>query len=275
MPHVPFRLYDQNIWGNMAEDQRIANRNHLIRDLILTYEPDACCFQECNPSTSRAGDTAIQGLLAGRYIEVPTTAGARNYTPVFYRPDLWRLIDSGWHLYTGGPERNDGNSKSITWAVLEHRDTAARIGVCSTHFWWKNDTPLDNRQRLQNADELYGVIQAMETRYAVPVLAGGDLNCGSQADQGAEPYWALRHKGLLDVREAAAESTTMFTHHDYPVLNDAGQYVDGGRPVRTLDHLFVTDHAGLAVRRFAVETSRQALDSSDHCPLLCECDLAV
>ena len=57
------RLYDQNIWGNMKPDQCIANRNLLIRGLIAKYDPDVCAFQECNPKTSRAGDTPIVSLL--------------------------------------------------------------------------------------------------------------------------------------------------------------------------------------------------------------------
>lgn len=264
-------LYDQNIWGNMAPDQRIANRNQLIRDLIVDRSPDVCCFQECNPATSRQGDNAIQRLLADRYPEAPTAAGERNFTPIFYRPDKWRLIDSGWHLYTGGPQYNDGDSKSITWAVLEDRDTAVRCGVCSSHFWWKSDTALDNAQRLQNAEELCAVMDTIAARYDIPVLAAGDFNCGAGADQGAAPYRALLAKGLLDARTAADQTTDQFTHHEYPILGADGCYRDGARPVRTLDHIFATPHPRLQVRRFAVDVSQRALDSSDHCPLLCDC----
>ncbi len=271
---MKIRIYDQNIWGNMGADQAIANRNDLIRDLIFACAPDVCCFQECNPRTSRVGTTAIQDLLASRYVEVETPAGAQNYTPLFFLRDKYRLRDSGWHLYTGGPERNDCNSKSITWAVFEDVATGIAFGVCSTHFWWKSDTALDNQQRIQNATELCEIIRAMEDKHDVPVLATGDLNCGTGSAQGSEPYRFLLEKGLLDARAVAAVTTAAFTHHAYPVLNDRGVYGNGGQPARTLDHVFVTAHPRMRIDRFHVETSQPALDSSDHCPLIADASIA-
>ena len=79
------RLYDQNIWGNFsASEHCIANRNVLIRELIEEYCPDVCCFQECNPSTSRSGDTPIQEILKPDYAEVMPETAEKNFTPVFY-----------------------------------------------------------------------------------------------------------------------------------------------------------------------------------------------
>ena len=262
------RIYNQNIWGNMGAKQAIANRNGLIRDLVFACEADVCCFQECSPRTSRAGATAIQDLLADRYVEVDTPAGPRNYTPLFFLRNRLRLLDSGWHLYTGGPERNDCDSKSITWAVFEDTETRVSFGVCSTHFWWKNDTALDNQQRLRNATELCETISAVVARHHVPVLAAGDLNCGNGSAQGSEPYRFLLARGLLDARAVAAVTTDAFTHHAYPVLNDRGIYENGGQPVRTLDHVFVTTRPQMRIDRLHVETSQPALDSSDHCPLV-------
>jgi len=265
---LEIQIYDQNIWGNMGAKQAIANRNSLIRDLISACDPDVCCFQECSPRTSRVGATAIQDLLADRYVEVETPAGAQNYTPLFFLRDKYRLLDRGWHLYTGGPERNDCSSKSITWAVLEDMTTGAAFGVCSTHFWWKSDTALDNQQRIQNAVELCEIITAMAGKHDVPVLAAGDLNCGTGSAQGSEPYHFLLERGLLDTRAVAAVTTDAFTHHEYPLLNDMGIYEKGGRPVRTLDHVLATAHPRMRITRFHVETSQRALDSSDHCPLI-------
>lgn len=272
---MKIRIYDQNIWGNMGAEQAIANRNDLIRDLIFACRPDVCCLQECNPRTSRAGSTAIQDLLANRYVEVDTQAGAQNYTPLFVLRDKYRVLDSGWHLYNGGPERNDCNSKSVTWAVFEDVETSIAFGVCSTHFWWKSDTALDNQQRIQNATELCQIIRAMQDEHDVPVLATGDLNCGTGSAQGSEPYRFLLEQGLLDARTVGAVTTDAFTHHAYPVLNDKGIYENGGQPARTLDHIFVAAHPRMRIERFHVETSQKALDSSDHCPLIADASIAA
>lgn len=271
---MKIRIYSQNVWSNMGAKQAVANRNDLIRDLIFACEADVCCFQECCPTTSRVGATAIQGLLADRYVEVETPAGGQNYTPLFFLRDKYRLLDGGWHLYTGGPERNDCNSKSVTWAVFEDIMTRVAFGVCSTHFWWRSDTPLDDEQRLQNAAESCEIITAMEGKYGVPVLAAGDLNCGTGSAQGSEPCRFLLARGLLDARAVATVTTDAFTHHEYPVLSDRGIYENGGQPVRTLDHVFATAHPRMKINRFHVETSQQALNSSDHCPLVVDASIA-
>ena len=56
------RIYSHNIWGNFSSKECIGNRNYLIKELIDGVNPDFCCFQECNPSTSRFGETSISKL---------------------------------------------------------------------------------------------------------------------------------------------------------------------------------------------------------------------
>lgn len=264
MKEISITMYDQNIWGNMAKDQRIANRNGLIKELIWEHEPDVCCFQECNPNTSRMGDTAIEKLIAERYTEVPTSAGVLDYTPVFYRTDRFDVVDSGYHCYAG---KNDHNSKSITWAILSEKASGVRFGICSTHFWWKSDTDEDNQQRLQNADVLYDCMMGLRDKYDVPVFATGDLNCGAAASQGNAPYLSLAER-LLDARRVATVTNDKFTHHAYPVMDENGIYRNGGVPKRTLDHMFLTEHRNVRVDSFDVDHSQKALDTSDHCPLI-------
>ena len=70
MKQSDITFYGQNIWGNMAKTECISNRNACIRDMIVAYDADICCFQECNPRTSRVGDTAIELLLQDAYEEV-------------------------------------------------------------------------------------------------------------------------------------------------------------------------------------------------------------
>lgn len=264
MKEISITIYDQNIWGDMAKDQRISNRNGLIRDLVMRHNADICCFQECNPNTSRVGDTAIELLLSSVYEEVPTSVGKLNRTPVFYRRDRFDLIDNGYHLFEG---KNNGNGKSITWAILSEKESGVRFGICSTHFWWKSESEEDNQQRLQNADALYDCMMKLKAQYDVPVFATGDLNCGINSSQGTEPYESLARR-LLDARKVADLTTDKFTHHAYPVMDEQGIYRNGGQPQRTLDHMFVTDHPHVKINVFDVEDSQDALDSSDHCPLI-------
>ncbi len=264
-------LYDQNIWGNMPRGERIADRNALISGRVRACNADILCFQECNPTTSRRGDNppelptnAIADLLAPTFREAPTCAGENNYTPVFYRPDRLTLLESGYHPFAG---KNDLGSKSITWAVLEQKTSGARLAVCSVHFWWKADTPEDNAARLDNAAVLWSKMSTLSARWDVPVIATGDLNCGAESPQGSEPYFALSAH-LNDVRAIARETTACHTHHNEPHLGADDKYCGGSLPVRTLDHMFATRDDRLSVLRFSVDVAPDALNSSDHCPLV-------
>lgn len=259
MEQISVTLYNHNVWNSTP-----LNRTALMRDLIFDLDADVCCLQECGPKTIRMGAEALPPMLAERYLEVPVEVGDLNYTPVFYKRDRFSLIDSGYHLYEG---KNDANSKSITWAILEEKGSRVRFGVCSTHFWWKHESEEDNRWRLSNAAALYDCMIGLRDRFGVPVLAGGDLNCGRFSAQGEAPWqWLCEH--LLDARAVASQTTDMLTHHSYPIKDESGMFCDGEMPRRTLDHVFVTDHPYIKIDSFEVDTTRRALTTSDHCPLI-------
>ena len=208
---IDLSVYCQNVWNSTP-----LNRTALQRDLIFERDADVCFFQECGPKTIRAGEEALPPMLAARYDEVPTEVGDLNYTPVFYKRDRFDLIDHGYLLYRG---KNDANSKSVTWAVLSEKESGVRFGVCSTHFWWRYNEPDDNTWRLSNAAELFDCVTDIQNRYDVPVIVGGDLNCGKCSSQGEEP-WLWLCERLTDVRVAAPITTDMMTHHAYPVKDD-------------------------------------------------------
>ena len=136
--NISLSVYCQNVWNSTP-----LNRTALQRDLIFDLDADVCCFQECGPKTIRAGAEALPPMLAERYEEVPTSVGEQNYTPVFYKRDRFDLIESGYTLFAG---KNDANSKSVTWAILEDKASGVRFGIGSTHFWWKCNEPDDNAQ---------------------------------------------------------------------------------------------------------------------------------
>ena len=261
------RLYNQNIWGNMPATHRVANRSELIRALIQDYQPDVCTFQECNPNTIRQGDNALQILLSDDYAEAFSSAANCNFTPVFYRKGKYREIDSGFLAYSG---MNDEQSKSVAWVVLETKTDGKRIGVASTHFWFKHQSEEDILQRLQNVEELERVCKYMTETYHVPVIVAGDLNNGKQSSQGDGPYQALLQKGFVDVRYSADETTECHTVHHYPVMNESGEYAYGDMPYGTLDYIFVYGTKDLTAQKFQVDTSEKALCSSDHCPMIAD-----
>ncbi len=264
---MKIKIYNQNIWGNYAQNECIGNRNELIRDLIYEYGADVCGFQECNPATSRAQDVDIAKLLQEDYVEVPTVAEKYNFTPIFYRKDKFELIEAGWEKYTG---KNDLGSKSSTWCVLEEKTSKIRIAYVSTHFWWAFNSEDDDQQRLKNVDQLYALLQWIKNQFQVPVIVAGDFNSGENSIQGSAPIEKMQEKGLIKLAEIAKKKEGHFTVHSYPVRNNNHVYYGESQPDYILDHAFMLQEERLEIEEFLVDTSVKALSSSDHCPLKIE-----
>lgn len=256
------KIYDQNVWNANPS----AFRNTLVAEMAAEFDADICMFQEFGPETIRVGEAPLQSLLAGTYSEVPTEKADRNFTPVFYKTEAYTLIDSGYLLYDG---KNDADSKSITWAVLEERATGKRVAVASTHFWWMYESDEDNQQRLRNADQLKALCDTIVNKHGVPVIIGGDFNNGMNSVQGDEPYHYMCGLGFRDVRLLARTSTDSPTCHDgYPFLEPDGKtFTPGTMPKCTIDYIFIYGE-GLTAASLEVLTSPKARTSSDHCPLL-------
>ena len=266
------KIYSHNIWNYNPHGfgyEPLWQRMKLISELIFEADADVCMFQECGPFTCRVGEGAIQKLLEEKYSEVCPDKADVNYTPVFYKKEKFDLVDSGWVLYEGF---NDGNSKSITWAVLQDKVALKKTAVLSTHFWWKFDTKEDFNQRIENALQLKNLCDEIYNKYGTGAIIGGDFNNGFGADQGDEPYRKMLDMGFGDIRLSADVTTNCLTHHDLPVIDDKGVFQKGNMPTRTLDHIF-TYHSVAKALKFGVLTSDKALTSSDHCPLIGEFDL--
>lgn len=264
------KIFDQNIWGNFGATQKIGNRNHLIAEMIFEEQPDLCCFQECNPRTSRVGETALPLLLQPRYLEACPECAHQNFTPIFYNRDTLSLIDADFLPFPG---RNDANSKSFTWAVLEEKKTGKRFAAVSTHFWYKNVEIDDEMQRVENAQLVAGQCRALDEAYHIPVFAMGDLNNGVHSPFGGLAIKEMENQGFRDVRALAKETSREKTCHDYPILSQDDVYLPSGMPTVTIDYIYMYQNPPVALQRFFVRTDDKSRAASDHCPLILEFDL--
>jgi endonuclease/exonuclease/phosphatase family metal-dependent hydrolase len=261
------RLYDQNVWGNFARTEKIGNRNQYILGLIKEYKPDFCTFQECNPSTSRSGKDPMQEILSYAYAEASPENAMKNFTPVFYNTERFECIDEKYEPLEGF---NDWDSKSITYAVLKEKETGKLVAVFSTHFWWEYNKPEDNLQRLANVDQLKKLCDEVFEKYGCPIIISGDFNNGYQNNpQLAEPYEKMKKLGFVDIRYTAPITTDKHTCRDGEDIKQVedGIYVGTGEPKHTIDYVF-TYKNHLKALKFEVNTSQEALNSSDHSPLI-------
>lgn len=259
-------IYDQNIWGCNRGDDVIANRCELIAELIDYRDADIIAFQECSKAARAIDDGNISGLLSTVYEEVPHDADGNNFTPIFYKPERFDVVESGYILYE---RQRPTNSKSITYAVFEDKESHARFGACSAHFWWKVGEAKEDEIRFYNAQLLAKKASEIKEKYDIPVFLMGDFNCGVGSRASLIPYLYLKEK-FLDVREVAPISADTFTRHECPKRNANGIYTadEHLESTETLDHVFVTEHKSVAIDSFEVDTSDEAYASSDHYPLI-------
>jgi len=267
------RIMSSNIWGNSSGSTTefpIAQRNMQLSEIFLNYLPDVIALQECSP-TARFGNTSIIKLLSGTYTEVAVTVNNQynnNYTPLLYRSDILTVIDSGYHLYSG---LNDVDSKSVTWAVFQDKDSGKTFAVCSTHFWYKAGTEGDEA-RENNAKDINTIVNQIESKYSCDVFICGDLNSSCSA-KGTKTLIELGYK---DAQLTATTTEDIKTSHSYPTYNADQNYWDGytlptALGANSIDHILLSGNSELV--QFDVITDAFALLSSDHCPIYIDCVL--
>ena len=248
--------------------------------LIADAAPDVLCVQEFD-RLHRAGAKAL--LEQAGYTEVPVTEdggflypAGKNCEAIFYRADRLELLRSGGEPY---PDRvevdgvevigNNSNTKSTAWAVFRERAGGRSFLVVNTHFMWSapeltraqaNAVRVDNARRTV---ALIDAIRGLEPAYAsLPVIFGGDLNCGADSDP-----CAVLKAALTPVYDMAdTERDNIGYYGVYATYDEAtGQYHYGDIPREGggIDHVFA---AGLTVRNYLTDTGFRARITSDHLP---------
>lgn len=257
------RVLIQNIWGNTSEGN-IEDRMLQTALIYEGYAPDVIGLQECSTG-ARGGEKGIVKLLDELgYIEVPVNISDNNATPLFYRQNRVRLLDSGYLRFT---QVNKDASKGLTWAVFETNGTKETFAVISTHYWWQSDDNQDTLDRESNARESLATVAMITEKYNCPVILGGDFNCNPSSS----PYGIITKGGMRDVQSWAKKTENMHTHHTYPTYDaEKGLWDDPVYPAanysRSIDHIFATGN--LTPERFDVVSDLYAILSSDHCPLI-------
>ena len=253
------RIMSHNVWCGPVYDRDI-----LYPQLYAAYAPDVLCLQEMTP-----------GMYASRMVPLleesfdllrPDTHGLTDNTPILLRRGVFRVLECGWHLFAG---RNNDNTKSIAYAMLETVREGKRLGVCSNHFWWEEKEVEDDLARVDDARQMQAFVDYLRVKYDAPVLSMGDFN----SRPFSPAYQAILQAGGMDARWCASQSRNMSsTHHPYAKLNEKkGTYEEGPAPqgghLRALDHIFVYGLPQMEILRFEVVTEQRALDLSDHCPI--------
>ncbi len=264
-PGADLRMLSFNIWGDYFQNP-VAERDLAIAAIILRYQPDVVALQEV---TANWWTSRLFTALASSYAPVVGQAnGKNNFTPLLYKKERFELVAEGWDLYH---EKLDA-SKGVTWAVLKDRNSGRRFAAFSTHYWWQG-THESNYIRTVNSDLLCKRLDALRTQYHCPVFGGGDFNCWTSSD----PLDKLWQNGYASAQDVADTASPESSHHGDPRRGDDGNYHGSPRPEKnekrySIDHLIVPPEQ-VHVHRLQVVLDQDALDASDHSPIIMDLTL--
>lgn len=190
-----------------------------------------------------------------------------NYTPILYLKDKYTLVDEGVEWLRSRYEKT--NTKSLSWAVLEVKDSGKRFIAVNMHgaFWSTNyDLPGGETQssmsvkvlhwRVDNVNQMLERIDKLKVKSGdLPVVATGDFN----SDASTDAYKTAVSGGLLSSQDTAAVSATngVRSHHAVGSAPASGA---------NIDHVFYNE-AGFESLKFVIGTREDDLKAADHCPV--------
>ena len=235
--------------------RRWQNRIPLAVRPIRNYEPDTFGVQEAHIGWMNALAASLPDYA---WVGVGRDDGAEKgeFSAVFFRRDMFTLIDSGTFWLSETPEKPglgwDADCIRVcTWALLENVETGKRF----VHF----NTHLDHIGRVAQQKGAELVAERSRTLFAdVPAFFTGDFNVTPDS----APCKAVKSGGFLDARDVAPVTDKGVTFHDF----------ESGRESSVIDYVFV--RGDVKVNSFSV--IRDKIDGdlpSDHYPVIAEIDI--
>ena len=279
----PLRFLTFNIWGDYFNNP-VEEREKGVEATILNSRADVVALQEVTPNWYKS--QMFLNLAKARYAVVRGDEAAAlrraafagdlteehiNHESVLYRKDRLKLLDSGMEFF----HLKLQTSKSVTWLVLEDRESGRRFVAFGTHFWWQHNGKESNAIRELNARHILWILADIRRTWGadLPTILGGDLNSHVTSSDHA----MLRSRGFVNAASNAEIRSTHCSHHGNPVRGEDGkrrgslQSPECDKAKNSIDHIYYTK--GIRALRHEIVTDQIALDVSDHSPVLVEFDL--
>lgn len=229
-------------------------RDH-IAGLVLYHQPGVLGVQEATPD--QIADL-VNRLPLYKWYGVPRVSGkSGEFTAIFYRHDLYALLDSGTFWFSETPDVKESKSwdamypRTASWAKLKDKQSGAVFYFFNTH--------LDHRgemARRKSAAILCRRIDSLAKGY--PVVLTGDFN----STENTAAYKRLTADGTLK----DALYITKTPH--YGPVNTSSGFIVSSLPIRArIDYIFV--NKGVEVLQHATLTDQtEGRYYSDHLPVI-------
>ena len=300
--HGDLRILFHNIFGYDRKPTINPQRRYAFESILYReYDADILCLQEYD-----GGPRKYLGPLLTEhgFTEVPADQMGfpKNCSPIFYNDARVKLLDHGFYPFVYKSEVcemvcNNHDTKNLTWAAFEDIRTQKRFLVISVHFYYSPDASSDmtnrvesNKARMENAREMFAFLQDVIYKKnggefaGLPLLWGGDLNCGYSNKKFLSLIESAGGKIALDVLEedfgmkhvqkhAALFADSIGAYCGYPTYDEAlGYYHTCGRLDNktfdsSIDHAYVYGK-GVTPLTFDIIDTTFAKKTSDHAPIV-------
>ena len=236
-----------NVWVS----GKTAERNERVLNMVLKYLPDTVGFQEVDPvwlSTLKSG-------LKDQYDWVGEGRNGGNsgeYNPIFYKKEVFKLIDSGTRWLSETPNKvskvdESSLNRIYTYALLERKSDGKRIMVVNTHF--------DHTSAAAREKQAKILVEYLNTITDYPIVLTGDFNCDAQSTA----YSTITNTGIANSSNVADKR-----------INNSATFTNYGSSNKIIDFAFITPKS-IAVTTYRVCDEMINGDyPSDHHPVLIE-----
>lgn len=236
-----------NVWVS----GKTVERNERVLTMVRNYFPDTIGFQEVDPVWLATLNAGLKDQYA--YVGEGRNGGASGeYNPIFYKKEIFDLIDSGTRWLSETPEKPSKVEESslnriYTYALLERKSDGTRVMVVNTHL-----EHTSSAARVKQAEVL---LKFLESVSEYPVVLTGDFNCVASASE-----YSKIVSGFMSNSYDLADNK----------INKAATFTNYGSSSKIIDFVFVSPK-NVAVTSYKV--CNEAINGdfpSDHHPVLIE-----
>ena len=236
-----------NVWVS----GKTAERNERVLTMCMKYLPDTIGFQEVDPVWLATLNAGLKDQYA--FVGEGRNGGASGeYNPIFYKKEVFNLIDSGTRWLSDTPNvvskvEESSLNRIYTFALLERKSDGKRIMVVNTHFDHKSAEAREKQAAI--------LVAYLQTITDYPIVLTGDFNC----DSSSKAYSTLMSSGIANSSNIADKK-----------INNVATFTNYGTSSKIIDFVFVSPKTIGATTYQVCNEEINGDFPSDHHPVLIE-----
>ena len=267
-------------WASRGEDCSADARVADLAKAYITVLPDIIGYQEMSRHMESILFPRMHCIKLADGTEAKYEMITGGYTPLFYRHDKYRQLESGHFIfplafppYDG--TFNDADSKGYTYGVFEDRADGKQIIVFTAHLWWMSSDETNKNYQAGSAEARAAQIKMISekaddliAKYNCPVILMGDLNDMLRSPCLDAAFAAgFRETHALCV---GARDDRRGYHYCYP---DTWRHDPDGVYEDAIDHILIKNEGKAVVKEFHRFMEPYFEKLSDHFPVYVEVEL--